>query len=73
MYSKMYTCFADVVIDHNKIDSIVSSGEEDLFSRGFSITMQNKHINVTLVDGSHYWKVSVEDGQYPVGKSIISF
>lgn len=37
-------------------------------SRGFSITMQDKNINITIVDGVNYWKVSVVDGVYPVNK-----
>lgn len=50
--------------------SIMSSGEQDSYSRGFSISLQDEQLHMSIVNGLKYWRVSIAAGEFPVGKLL---
>jgi len=60
-------CVVDSVPVESRRFSLMTSGEEDLLSRGFSIYLQNQMLVASLVDGRKYWRVELDQTQYRVG------
>lgn len=60
--------FIDEVPGDSQFYSIMSSGEQDSLSRGFSISLQEQQLHTSIVNGLKYWRVSIAAGDFPVSK-----